>query len=98
MGRRYTFLLSTDKILTSKVQLSYEDLLDRLHSTFDENEWKEAIMLFMSKVYYERIMCDPEGTRLLVIENPLAPSVFKCILRDVMTNHYKVSSLGELYV
>lgn len=35
-------------------------------------------------------MCDPEGTRLIVIENPLTPMPFKTILRDVMINNFKV--------
>ncbi|PRP77989.1 hypothetical protein PROFUN_14077, partial [Planoprotostelium fungivorum] len=91
------YILKTQFRRPNGKELSLEDIERTNKSTtssFDVDEWREAVHLFFNQVYYKYLQCNTKDERkVVIVENMSSPEKFRDVIMYILYEKFKVPSL-----
>ena len=63
----------------------------------DRHVLREVLIDFFFDIFYKYLLIKTNERRILIAENPMAPTAFREVLADVLFNHYRVCALENKF-
>ncbi|XP_058801808.1 actin-related protein 10 [Phymastichus coffea] len=83
-------------IIRTEIKCPESKEVRQIFSYTDKDDLYQLLVEFLHYIFFKRVVISPKDIRIVIVQSPLIPTVFRNTLAKVMFQHFEVGSLMML--